>query len=132
MGELIPQDHGGAVNRYLKGESGNLNGRPRKWVSKLKDKGYTKTEILDAIQVVMSMDSPALQEILNDETNTILERTIAKALLEGLRKGTLYSLETLTTRLHGMHKQEIEQNVNITTFNITLNLNGDIPKVNEP
>jgi len=132
MGELIPQDHGGAVNRYLKGESGNLNGRPRKWVSKLKDKGYTKTEILDAIQVVMSMDSPALQEILNDETNTILERTIAKALLEGLRKGTLYSLETLTTRLHGMPKQEIEQNVNITTFNITLNLNGDIPKVNEP
>ena len=132
MGELIPQEHGGAVNRYTKGESGNPNGRPRKWVSKLKDKGYTKTEILDAIQVVMSMDAPALQEVLDDEANTILERTIAKALLEGLRKGTLYNLETLTTRLHGMPKQEIEQNVNITSFNISLNLNGDVPPTTDP
>mgnify|MGYP001578258838 CR=1 FL=1 len=128
MGELIPQEHGGAINRFVKGESGNPNGRAKKWVSTLKENGYKKSEIVDAIEVLMSMDKGELEEVVKDETNTILELTIAKALLKGLEKGTLYNLETLTTRVHGQPKQEIDQTITVTSFNISLNLNGDIPE----
>ena len=99
----------------------NLKGRPRKWVSTLSAQGYKKSEINDCLQVLMSSTIPELKEIEKDEANTIMERTVAKALLEGHRKGTPYNMETFITRVHGQPKQEIEQEIKILKFDVKFN-----------
>lgn len=106
------------LNPFKKGESGNPNGRPKKFVTTLKEQGYKRSEINDTIQALLSMNIQELKEVFEDKNATILEKTIANALKKSLEKGSLYSIETLITRVYGQPKQEIEQN--ITQHNISL------------
>jgi len=108
---LVPQPHGGAVNRFVKGESGNPKGRPRKYVSTLKNYGYRLIEINDAIQNMISMNIEELKIILQHENSTALEVTIARAIQKSIQKGSLDSLETLLTRVYGKPKETIASTV---------------------
>ena len=93
-------------HEFKKGESGNPNGRPRKFVTLLKEQGYKRSEINDTIQAMLSMDMNELKGVYDDPRATILEKTVANALRKSLEKGTLYSIETLLTRVFGHPKQE--------------------------
>ena len=97
--------------KWSKGESGNPNGRPRKYVSMLKDLGYKKSEINDTIQNLMAMTLDELKLVWDNPQATILEKTIANAMKKSLEKGTLYSLETLLSRVYGQPKQEQDLNI---------------------
>jgi len=88
-----------------KGEVRNPNGRPRKYVSLLKEQGYKISEVNDAIQALLSMDIEELTKVLENPKATILELTIAKAMIQSLKKGSLYSMETLLTRVYGKPKE---------------------------
>ena len=90
------------------GESGNPNGRPRKYVSLLKEQGYRLSEINDTIQAMMSMDMDELNAVYKNPSATIMEKTIANAMNKSLMKGSLYSLETLMTRVYGKPKEQID------------------------
>ena len=96
-------------NQFKKGESGNPNGRPRKFVTLLKEIGYKRSEINDTIQAMMAMDMNELKDVWDNPNATILEKTIASAMKKSIEKGSLYSMETLLSRVFGMPKQEIEQ-----------------------
>ena len=48
---------------FKKGEVANPNGRPRKYVSLLKEQGYKLAEINDTIQAMMSMDLEELKTV---------------------------------------------------------------------
>ena len=98
----------------------NRNGRPRKFISKLKETGYTQSEILDAIQVLISFNSEELRGIKNNKDSTVLEQTIASAILLSIQKGDLNTLETLLTRVYGNPKEKIEQDIKITSHVIKL------------
>lgn len=129
MAKIIEQDHGGAIQRWEKGESGNPNGRPRKYVSLLKEQGYKLSEINDTIQVMISMDLDELKAVWDNPKATILEKTVANAMRKSLEKGSLYSLETLLTRVYGKPRETIDTN-NKTEFSgkIQIELKGtDIP-----
>ena len=103
--------------KFKAGESGNPNGRPRKYVSLLKEQGYKLSEINDTIQAMLSMDMEELKAVWDNPKATILEKTIAAAMRKSLEKGTLYSLETLLSRVYGQPKQEVKQDVNLTQIN---------------
>ena len=94
--------------QFKKGKSGNPKGRPRKYVSLLKDSGYKLSEINDTIQAMMSMELDELKEVWENPQATILEKTIANAMKKSLDKGSLYSLETLLSRVYGNPKQMTE------------------------
>ena len=104
---LEKQPHGGFLNRYEKGAAwkGNRNGRPRKYITELSPYGYKNAQVMDCIQVLMAMTTKELQEILKNEDSTVLERTLANALLKSLSKGSLYSVDTLLSRVYGKPKE---------------------------
>lgn len=107
----------------------NRNGRPRKYVSLLKEQGYKLSEINDTIQVMISMDLDELKAVWDNPKATILEKTVANAMRKSLEKGSLYSLETLLTRVYGKPRETIDTN-NKTEFSgkIQIELKGtDIP-----
>lgn len=77
----------------------------------LKEQGYKRSEINDTIQAMLSMDMVELKAVYDDPRATILEKTVANALRKSLEKGTLYSIETLLTRVFGQPKQEVTQTI---------------------
>ena len=100
-----------AQHGFQKGESGNPNGRPRKYVTTLAANGYKRSEINDTIQAMMAMTIEELKGVYENPGATILEKTIAGAMRKSLEKGTLYSLETLLSRVYGLPKQELAATV---------------------
>jgi hypothetical protein len=94
--------------RWSKGESGNPNGRPRKWISELKDSGYKSSEVNDCILVMLSMTLEELADVYKNPKATILEKTVANALKRSLEKGSLYSIETLLSRAVGKPKESVD------------------------
>jgi hypothetical protein len=100
-GNLIP---------VKKGEVRNPYGRPRKYVSELRAQGYKVSEVNDAIQVLMSMTIEELKEVYINPQATVLEKTIAGAIRKSIEKGSLYSIETLLTRVYGKPKEQMDLN----------------------
>jgi len=86
----------------------NREGRPRKYVSLLKEQGYKLSEINDSIQALMSMDEEELKSVSTNDKATVLEKTIAKAILKSMGNGSLYSLDTLLTRVYGKPKEQVD------------------------
>ena len=103
----IPPEH----SKFTKGQSGNPNGRPKKFVSTLVTIGYKRSEINDTIQAMLAMDKDEITDVFKNPKATMLELTIASAMKKSIEKGSLYSIETLLSRVFGMPKQEVEQTI---------------------
>ena len=95
---LIPFKPGFDIRR-------NTKGAPRKVVSTLSEIGYNNREIVDTMMSLVALTQSELQMIIDDENNTALERTVAKAIVKGLEKGSLYNLEQLINRAIGKPKE---------------------------
>jgi hypothetical protein len=106
-----------------KGQVLNPNGRPKKYITLLKEQGYKLSEVNDTIQVMMAMDLEELKSVWENPKATILEKTIANAMRKSLEKGSLYSLETLMNRVYGKPKETVDNNIKTDEpIIITLNL----------
>ena len=110
---------------FKKGQSGNPNGRPKKYVTLLKESGYNMTEIGITIKKMLAMNIDQLKEIFDNPESSILEKTIAGAMNKSLKNGSLYSIETLLSRVFGKPKEsaDIKQDTEITIKFA----NGDYP-----
>jgi hypothetical protein len=95
---------------FVKGQSGNPYGRPKKYVSLLKENGYKLSEINDTIQIMMAMTIDELKSVYDNPEATMLEKTIANAMKKSLQKGSLYSIDTLLTRVYGKPRETIDTN----------------------
>lgn len=93
------------LQMWKKGQSGNPAGRPKKIVSILGQQGYKLSQVNDTIQIMLMMTIKELKVIYDNPDATILEKTIAGAMVNSLKKGSLYSLETLLTRIYGKPKE---------------------------
>jgi hypothetical protein len=83
----------------------NRNGRPRKLTTAMAEIGYTNSQVNDCIKVMLALTESELREWQNNPTATILECTIASALLNGMEKGNLNAIESLLTRTYGRPTQ---------------------------
>lgn len=91
--------------RFKKGESGNPKGRPKKYTTLLVEQGYKLSEVNDTIQNMLAMNIDELKDVFEAEDSTILEKTIANAMRISLKRGSLYSIDTLLTRVYGKPKE---------------------------
>ena len=103
-------------------ERRNLEGRPKKFTTLMKENGYSLSEVNDSIQAIMAMDEKNIKEILKNEEATMLEKTVAKAIIKSYEKGSLYSMDTLLSRVFGKPKESVEATVEAKVINVTLNL----------
>lgn len=109
MPRIVKPTNGGELHVYKKGETGNPNGRPKKYTTLLREHGYKLSEVNDTIQVLMQMNVDELKDVWDNKHSTILEKTIANAMMTSLRKGSLYSLDTLLNRVYGKPKEQVHQ-----------------------
>ena len=93
-------------HEFKPGESGNPNGRPRKYVSLLKEQGYKLSEINDTLMALLSMDLNELKEVFENPKATVLEKAVAGAIRKSIEKGSLYNIETIITRAMGKPKEQ--------------------------
>lgn len=129
MAKQVKQAHGGSLNILQKGETANPNGRPRKFTTALRENGYKLSEINDTIQVMLQMTVDELKEVWMNPNGTILEKTIANALQKSISRGSLYSIDTLLSRVYGKPKESITQELNINTVSVKV-IESDIPLAN--
>lgn len=95
--------------RWKKGESGNPNGRPKKLHPTLmKTTAYSKSQIADIIQYMVSLTEKELDQIISDNTSTVFEKTISNAIKKSMQKGYLDSMETLLNRVYGKPEQSLD------------------------
>lgn len=109
---------------FKKGEDErrHMEGRPKKFTTLMKENGYSLSEVNDSIQAIMAMDEKNIKEILKNEEATMLEKTVAKAIIKSYEKGSLYSMDTLLSRVFGKPKESVEATVESKVINVTLNL----------
>lgn len=89
-------------------ERRNLSGRPRKFVSLLKEQGYKSAEINDTLMALLSMDLEELGDVYKNPKATVLEKAVAGAIRKSIEKGSLYNIETIITRAMGKPKEQTD------------------------
>lgn len=101
------------------------NGRPKKFTTLMKEEGYKLSEVNDSIQAIMAMDEKQIKAVLKNEEATMLEKTVAKAIIKSYEKGSLYSMDTLLSRVFGKPKETVDATVEAKVVNVTLNLDDN-------
>lgn len=111
------------AHRWQKGTSGNYAGRPKKYTTELIEQGYTQGTINECICALLAMNEAQLRDLHLNQQSTMLERTIAAALLRSFDRCNLYALEVLLTRRFGRPKETTDINQTINgSVTITLDL----------
>jgi hypothetical protein len=112
------------LKNFNKGEDERryMEGRPRKLITQMKEIGYTKSQVEDTMLAMLTLSRKELEKIDKGDEYTIMERTIAGALLKGHNNNSLFNLEMLLTRSQGKPKETIDQTIESKNFTITLNL----------
>jgi len=100
----------------------NGNGRPKKLVTILTGYGLTASQTTDIISEMMLLTEGELKLISDNQEATIFETTIAMALIKSKQRGSLYALETILNRGHGLPRQVSDINLKQETIEISLNL----------
>lgn len=98
-------------HQFKKGQSGNLKGRPRKWVSTLTDQGYKMSEVRDCILALMAMTLNELEGAKDNPSATVMELTVINAIKKGIDNGDLYPMESLMNRVFGRPIPTLNYNI---------------------
>ena len=112
---------------FKKGEDERrwMQGRPKKLTTLMKEEGYKLSEVNDSIQAIMSMDEKTIKELIKNPDATMLEKTVARAIVKSYEKGSLYSMDTLLSRVYGKPKETVDQTIEAKVINVTLNLDDN-------
>lgn len=111
----VKQPHGGEVNRFEPGESGNPYGRPTKMVSQvlkdLKEAGaeaVSPAQVSDVITVLLNLPVEMVKKIAEDKKLPILIQRTARRFAGSSDKDWDWVLSNNLDRAHGKSKQSVE------------------------
>lgn len=79
----------------------NMSGRPKRLVTKLMESGYQLSEVKQCIGNLLALTIKEVEGVLDNPHATILELSIANALLTSHKKGNLDVVEILLSRRYG-------------------------------
>jgi len=106
------QEHGGVLQPWQRGESGNPNGRPRKALKELQDKvgiefnvSISRDDKFTILESMMEMSLLDLKSIGTDPRAPAFMAVIARAIIKDYEKGTMNTLDGLMDRFFGKPKQ---------------------------
>lgn len=111
------------AHKWKAGQSGNPNGRPRNRVKELLDGLLTVKQVrentnleqkdIDAIeQIILSLDTPALQAIAKSEKTPVYMRTLAMAAMWDMKNGKTQTMNLLRDRQFGAVKKQVDVTTN--------------------
>lgn len=117
MAKKVKQAHGGAINRFEKGDVGNPYGRPPKLVThvnkQLRERGIdpvTKTQVQDCYMLLMNLTMMEIQHIAEPDSDyPFLYKLVAKELI-GKRGAEM--LERMLDRGIGKPTQHLDHTTN--------------------
>lgn len=120
------QKHGGTLQFWKKGESGNPNGRPRKVLRQLEEKvgiefgvSLSKEDKFQILESMLEMSLTQLQSIATDKECPAFMVVIANGLKEDIKKGRINTLAECFDRFFG--KAEQSSKMDITTKGESIN-----------
>jgi len=122
----VKQPHGGEVNRFEPGESGNPYGRPTKMVSQvlkdLKEAGaeaVSPGQVSDVITVLLNLPVEMVRKIAEDKKLPILIQRTARRFAGSSDKDWDWILSNNLDRAHGkaLQRKEVEHSGNIGLTN---------------
>ena len=110
-------------HKWQPGQSGNPNGRPRNRVKELLDGLLTVKQVkentnleerdINAIeQIILSLDTPALQAIAKSEKTPVYMRTLAMAAMWDMKNGKTQTMNLLRDRQFGAVKKQVDVTTN--------------------
>ena len=121
MGDLIPQEHGGAINRFKPGESGNLKGKPKKIYTILKESGYSKDDMRNAFNEISWADPAEIQRIIDSETHPAIVKVVAKAFQKAMDKGDYRYCSEIIQQVIGQPKESVDVKQTTAVFHVSFN-----------
>lgn len=125
------QPNGSKLMRAPKGVSINPNGRPRKIVYDMKEMGYSLCQVNDTFLALLAMTPDEIQLIADNPNSNVLESTVARALINSHKKGSLFNLETVLTRALGKPKEQVDSTVtNVNPQIIIQPVTSNVPLAN--
>lgn len=109
-------------HKFVKGQSGNPNGRPRNRVNALlrrilpkgslkKAEALSLDEVNTIERVVLSLDQAGLQTLVDDAETPAYLKTLAKAVLTDLKGGRMQAADRLRSRQYGDLPQSVDLSV---------------------
>lgn len=90
-----------AIYKFKAGQSGNVNGRPKSYVTVLKELGYTKPVIATMVAEIMFMTGPEVNRIACSNTEPVIRVLIASAFRRGVYKSDYKYIESFMNILFG-------------------------------
>jgi hypothetical protein len=126
-------------HQYKKGESGNLEGRP-KGINAVIEEHFlqehnlklSKSQTQDIIKNILGKTRSELVELAQNDELPFWIALIANKAQRDFKKGSIHILDVLFDRVYGKPKEEVEQTINDgapSEFRITIN---DPNKDNRP
>lgn len=103
-------------HKFKKGQSGNLNGRPKKIETVLKEYfldehniRLTKSQMQDMIMVILGKNKKELIDLAKNDELPFWVSLIAKKAERDFSKGSIHILDVLFDRVYGKPKEEVNQ-----------------------
>lgn len=86
----------------------NLEGRPKRIHTVLKDSGYSKDDIRDAFEEIGWQNISDLEAILEDDSKPVILKVIARAFIKGAEKGDFRYVSEILQHVVGKPKEQTE------------------------
>lgn len=73
--------------KFGDGQPINMNGRPKKMLTKFKEVGYNKSQVRETFAAISGLSETELQKVIDDNDSTVLEITVAKSFRRAMKDG---------------------------------------------